>query len=91
MTRLTVKVTPNAKQTEILGPVEITGGETALAIKLKAPPVDGKANAALIAFLAKALGVPRSQVTLVRGKTNRVKVVEIDGIDEATLSSLADR
>ncbi len=88
MPRLTVKVTPNARQTEILGPVEIANSETALAIKLKAPPVDGKANAALVAFLAKALGVPKSQVTLVRGKTNRVKLLEIEGVTVQQLAAL---
>ena len=88
MPRLAIKVTPNAKQTEILGPVEIANGETALAIKLKAPPVDGKANAALITFLAKSLGIPKSQVTLVRGKTSRVKVLEFEGVTENQLQSL---
>ena len=89
MPRLTVKVTPNAKQTEILGPVEIADGETALAIKLKAPPVDGKANTALISFLAKTLGVPKSQVTLVRGKTNRIKQLEIEGVTEEQMAALS--
>lgn len=88
MPRLTIKVTPNAKQTEILGPVEIADGETALAIKLKAPPVDGKANAALITFLAKRLGIPKNQVTLVRGKTNRVKVLEFEGVTENQIEAL---
>ncbi|MCB1231107.1 MAG: DUF167 domain-containing protein [Verrucomicrobiae bacterium] len=89
MPRLTVKVTPNAKQTEILGPVEIADGETALAIKLKAPPVDGKANTALISFLAKTLGVPKSQVTLVRGKSNRIKQLDIEGVTDEQLAALS--
>lgn len=88
MPRLTIKVTPNAKQTEILGLVEIADGETALAIKLKAPPVDGKANAALITFLAKKLSIPKNQVALVRGKTNRVKVLEFEGVTENQLEAL---
>jgi uncharacterized protein (TIGR00251 family) len=86
--RLTLKVTPNAKRSEILGPVEIAGGEIALAIKLKAPPVDGKANQALITFLAKTLGVPRNTVTILRGEKSRVKVVEVEGVSESVIADL---
>ena len=51
----------------------------ALKIRLAAPPVDGKANAALIEFLATRLGVARAQVTLKSGQTSRRKVLEIEG------------
>jgi uncharacterized protein (TIGR00251 family) len=90
MPRLTIKVTPNAKQSEILGAVEIAGGEKALAVKLKAPPVDGKANEALIAFLAGHFDVPKRAVTIVRGAKDRLKVVEIDGIPDDRLSELME-
>jgi uncharacterized protein (TIGR00251 family) len=49
----------------------------ALKIKIKAPPVDGKANAYLLAYLAKALEVPRSSVTLEHGETSREKTIRV--------------
>ncbi len=45
--------------------------------------MEGEANAALVRLLAKALGLPRSAVNIVSGETARVKVLEIDGLDEA--------
>ena len=69
---LALHVQPGAKRTEVAG---IHGA--ALKIRLAAPPVDGKANAALLAFLADAFGVPRSSVTLVRGGSSRRKTVRI--------------
>lgn len=67
-------VQPGAKKTEVAGP----HGE-ALKIKLAAPPVDGKANASLLAFVADILGLPKAAVTLKSGQTSRQKVVEIHG------------
>jgi hypothetical protein len=54
-----------------------------LRIRLNAPPVEGRANAALVRFLARALGVPRSQVSLLSGETGRNKIVRIAGISRA--------
>jgi uncharacterized protein (TIGR00251 family) len=51
-----------------------------LKIALTAPPVDGVANKALVEFVAKTLGVPKGQVTLVSGETSRRKTLEIVGI-----------
>ena len=51
-----------------------------LLVQLAAPPVDGKANDALIETLAQAFGVPRRDVVLVRGDTSRFKVVELRGL-----------
>jgi len=65
-------VQPGASHTEVSG----THGD-ALKVRLAAPPVDGKANAELLRFLAEAFGVPRRNVTLVRGETSRAKVVRI--------------
>jgi uncharacterized protein (TIGR00251 family) len=50
-----------------------------LHIKLAAPAVDGKANAALVAFLARLLGVKKTQVLLATGEKARLKIVEIEG------------
>ena len=49
-----------------------------LKIRLAAPPVDGKANAALLRYLADAFGVPLRNVTLMRGEASRQKTVRID-------------
>ena len=70
---LTLHVQPGAKRTEVAG----SHGE-ALKVKLAAPPVDGKANAELLRFLADAFGVPLRNATLLRGETARAKVVRIE-------------
>ena len=51
----------------------------AVLIRISAPPVDGKANAALITFVAKTVGVPKGAVTIVRGETSRTKVIRVEG------------
>ncbi len=73
--RLAVKVIPGASRNEVCGWL----GET-LNVKLSAPPVEGRANDALIEFLAGKLGLPRRAVALVRGETARQKLVRIDGL-----------
>ena len=69
---LTLHVQPGAARTEVSG----THGD-ALMVRLAAPPVDGKANAELLRFLAEAFGVPRRNVTLLRGELARAKVVRV--------------
>jgi uncharacterized protein (TIGR00251 family) len=75
---LAIRVIPRAPRTRVDGE---RGG--AILIRLAAPPVDGAANDALIAFLAQALGVPKRSVTVVGGEKSRDKRVRIDGLDEA--------
>jgi uncharacterized protein (TIGR00251 family) len=70
--RIAVQVTPNAKKTEVLG----VHGD-ALKLKLQAQPIEGKANEALVKYLAKVLAVPRSAVTITHGHTNKRKLVEV--------------
>jgi uncharacterized protein (TIGR00251 family) len=72
---LKLHIQPRASTTGIVGP----HGD-ALKIRLAAPPVDGAANAELIAFLAKRLGVPKSAVRVQAGATGRRKTVAVDGI-----------
>ena len=79
---LRLHIQPGAKKTEVAG----LHGE-ALKIRLAAPPVDGKANACLIAFLADRLGVARSAITLVSGEASRAKRVRISGIDPLSVRS----
>lgn len=71
-TTLTLHIQPGAKKTEVAG----EHGD-ALKIRLAAPPVDGKANSALIAFVADRLGLARSAVSLKSGQTSRRKVLEV--------------
>lgn len=71
--RLELSVVPNAKRTAVDG---LHDG--ALRVRLAAPPVDGKANDALLRWLADELGVPRRALELVRGTSARRKAVEID-------------
>ncbi len=77
---LTLHIQPGARRTETAG----LHGD-ALKIRLAAPPVDGKANDALIAFLSKALGVPKSRVDLVSGQTSRAKRIRILGVTAAAV------
>ena len=59
-------------------------------MRLTAPPVDGKANAALIAFLADVLGVAARRITIVRGETGRMKLVEVEGMSDLEARSLLE-
>jgi uncharacterized protein (TIGR00251 family) len=75
--RLAFHVQPNARKTEAVGL-----HDDALKLKLAAPPVDGKANEALVKFLSESLGVPRSAVTLTHGHTARRKLFEVRGVSQ---------
>ena len=73
---LELHVQPGAKRTEVAG-IHGEGAAARLKIRLGAPPVEGKANAHLLAFLGAAFGVAKSQVSLVSGELNRQKRVRI--------------
>jgi len=60
-----------------------------LRVRVKAVPDKGKANAAVVALLAKAVGVPKSAVAVVSGDTARLKTIQIEG-DPAALSAAVD-
>ena len=81
-TVLNVRVTPRAGRNAITS----ERASSTLLVKLAAAPVDGAANDALIALLAKALGLPRRAIRIVSGDRSRNKRVEIDGLafDEIT-------
>jgi uncharacterized protein len=88
---LLVRLQPRARRDEVVG--ERAG---AIVIRVTAPPVDGKANAALCAFVARAAGVPPSRVSVVRGHASRDKTVRVEGAEEmalrrALLGQRADR
>lgn len=77
---LRVRLTPRAKADEIAGERE---GE--LLVRVGAPPVDGRANAALCKLLARHLGVAGGRVNVVKGATSRVKTVEVEGLSAEQL------
>ena len=81
---LDIRVIPRSPRTSVDG---MRGA--AILVRLAAPPVDGAANDALIAFLSAALGIPRRQITIVSGERSRDKRVRIAGIGtEAAISQL---
>ncbi len=72
---LTCHVTPNAKRNELTWLDEDT-----VKVKITAPAVDGKANKALVDFLAEELKVKKASITIVRGLTARMKQVNVEGL-----------
>ncbi len=80
---LAIRVTPRASKNEV---AEILSDGT-VRIRLTAPPVEGKANEALVAFLAEILDVPASRVEIVAGATGRDKLVSVLDLDADTLHS----
>jgi uncharacterized protein (TIGR00251 family) len=89
MIKITVRVTPNARRNEVLGweNPETSGAAKILRIKLCVPPVEGRANRELVSYLAQALGLPKSAVTLAHGEKSRSKVVAIEGLTEAEVTT----
>lgn len=81
---LTLHIQPGAKKSEFAG----LHGD-ALKIRLAAPPVDGKANAALSEFVADRLGLARSAVRLKSGQTSRRKILEVSGSNAVAIAQLA--
>ena len=81
---LTLHIQPGAKKTEFAG----LHGD-ALKIRLAAPPVDGKANDALIKFVAETLKLPKSAVNLKSGQTSRRKVLEVSGAEASVIAGFA--
>ncbi len=77
-----VKAIPNAPRTEIVGWLG-----HALKIKVHAPPLEGRANAALCDFLAETLDLPRRAVSVLRGDTSRQKLIRLEGLTLADLKS----
>jgi len=80
---LRLHIQPGAKRTEVVG----LHGD-ALKIRLASPPVDGKANAALISFLAEQLGVSRADVEIVGGQSSRAKRVRVTDVSETDVRAI---
>ena len=79
MAVLSIKVVPGSKQNRVVGKY----GD-AIKVQVSAPPEGGKANDAVIALLAQALGVRPQQVTITRGHTRPRKIIQVDGLDQPT-------
>ena len=80
-TRLRIKVHARARRNELVG---IQGG--LLRVKVTAPPVEGKANQAVIELLAAHLRVPKSSIRIVSGEHAPLKLIEVAGLDSATVA-----
>jgi uncharacterized protein len=87
--RIVVRLTPKASRGGIDGWADAADGKRVLKARVSAPPEGGKANAALIAMLAKALDVPPSAIAVARGETARIKHVVLHG-DAARLRGSLD-
>jgi uncharacterized protein (TIGR00251 family) len=78
-TVIAIRVIPRSPRSRVDG----LRGDAVL-IRLAAPPVEGAANEALVAFLSDVLDLPRRNITIVSGETSRDKRVRIEGLDETT-------
>lgn len=87
MTRIVVRVQPNASQNEVL---RITEG--VLHIRIAAPPTKDRANQELVKFLSDVLGVSRSHLTIEKGMTSKRKVIGVNGLTQnQVMGKLAKR
>jgi uncharacterized protein len=88
--RVAVRAQPGAKKTAITG-VYGEGSSAQLKVAVQAPPVEGRANEALIAFLAEIFSVSRSNVELISGELSRSKVFLLRGVTLAQVGSTLER
>ena len=88
MVRLAVRVSPRGGRDAVEGWGRDEAGRPYLKIRVSASPVDGEANAAVEALLAKALGLPKSAVRIARGQAAKLKQVEIEGVDPEGITAV---
>lgn len=86
---LAIRVTPKASASQITGLHAAADGSVSLAVKVTAVADKGRANKAVIDLLAKELGVPRSAFVIVRGETDRNKLLRLTGDAQALAARLA--
>ena len=87
--RLALRLTPRAARNGVDGIVSDAEGRPLLKLRLVAPPVEGVANEALIAFLAKTLALRKADITIRSGETSRVKILHLAG-DSTTIVQKLD-
>ena len=75
-----MRVYPNATKSEVVGFTD-----EILRVKIAAPPAKGKANKELVDFLSRLLGVAKSRINIIRGQSNRNKVIAIEGLSQEEL------
>ena len=85
-----VRITPRASRTAVTGTFG-EGGNSALKIALQAPPVEGRANAALIEFLADLFSVPRSAIEIIAGQHARNKTIRVRGGGAAEIAAILEQ
>ena len=88
---IAVRLTPRGGADRQEGWGRDDAGRAFLKARVRAAPVEGEANAALEALIAKTLGIARSRVSVARGTTQRLKTVEIEGVDAAALEAALGR
>lgn len=84
---LHLRVTPNAGRDAIDGVELRDDGSAVLRVRVSAVPDKGKANAAVVALLAKKLGIPKSLIALVSGETSRFKTLLVSPADESAIAA----
>ena len=88
--RLAVRLTPRASRNGLDGIVQGADGRPMLQLRLSAPPVEGAANKALIAYLAEMLGLRKASISIRSGETARFKTLFIEGDGPALIARLED-
>ncbi len=83
MGRIRIRVVPSARKTELHGHL----ADGTLKVRLAAPPVDGKANEALVQWLSERLDVRRPHIRIVRGVKGRLKEIEIEGLSDGQITT----
>jgi len=78
--RISLRVSPNAPKNEVVG-----FSDGILRVKIAAPPLKGKANRELVAFLSRLLGVSQSSLAIIRGHTSRSKTIAVSGLSQQEL------
>jgi uncharacterized protein len=78
---LEVKVLPKSGRDEISGFVN-----GILKVRVSTPPIKGKANERLIELISRTIGVPRSDITIIKGTTSRIKTIGIEGVSQSKFS-----
>ncbi len=80
----TLRILPNSSKNEIIK------ADGAIKVKITAPPVDGKANKALLEFLSKTFKIPKTSFSIVKGETSKDKTLSVKAADEEKLQNLKD-
>lgn len=86
--RLAVRVIPRAARNGVDGVAQDAEGRPLLKLRLKAPPVDGAANEALVAFLAESLGLRKAEIAIRSGETGRTKILALSGDSSLLMKKL---